>query len=174
MTDDTNKVPYIQCLKHTGKKVYGIWLIILGVISVIIGLGLVITIAWQQINDGFKYIGNCLGYIWNGVGYILSTISSLFCSIPWYWWVGIGVIIGPSILVAIYCALKHFNITSGDITGCVLLITIIVSYIGAFNFLIKLFFIKTGDFSDIACGCISLMWLAIAGACLSVDVGDTR
>ena len=103
MTADKEKIPYIECLYRTGKTVYKWWFITLAVIGVIVGLGFVITSAWNQIVDGFNYIFSICSAIGGFIVYVLSMLAV----IPWYWWIGIGVVAGPLLIVAVYCALKR-------------------------------------------------------------------
>jgi len=125
MTDE--KIPYIQCLYHTGKKVYKYWLAGLALIGIIIGLYFIIVSQWKQ-------ICNLLTAIENFFDFRFNIIWSFICTVPWYWWVAIGVIAGPFILVAIWCALKHFNIDAIDILiWCVSAIAVC----GFINFILK-------------------------------------
>jgi len=151
---DNEKVPYIQCLYHTGKKVYKYWLATLAVIGVIIGFYFVIVSQWKQIENGLTTISNALNYI----GYVLSTslnnIWSLACAVPWYWWVLAGVTIGPIILVAIWCALKHFNVDTGVF---IVVVLCLVAAWGIFNFIDCLLHNKVNE-SIMIVGILSTIW----------------
>jgi hypothetical protein len=168
MTEE--KVTYIQCLKHTGKKVYKYWFPALAVIGVAIGLGLVISSAWQQINDGFKYIWNGLDFIATIIGSAINQILSAAFIIQWYWWVGIGVIVGPFILVAIYCAWKHFNIKSDHVITAVLIIVSIATLWGIWNFMNLIVNMKS-DFGGFIFGAFSLIWWVVIVIVINIDGG---
>jgi hypothetical protein len=170
---DNEKIPYIQCLKHTGKKVYKYWFAALAVIGVVIGLGLVISSAWQQIIDGFKYVERYVEYIWNSLDFIATTIGgainqilSVAFTIPWYWWVGIGVIIGPLILVAIYCALKHFDVVAAIIIICFVTFGSLCGLINCASCIVR----SNIDIFSYITGIFSALWLClIFMACSSGD-----
>ena len=134
MTD--KKPSYIECLYHTSKKVYKYWLAFLAAIGVIIGLWFVISNAWDQIVGGFKYVERGVEYIWGGLDFIATTIGGainqiLFAvfTIQWDWWVGIGVIVGPFILVAIYCVLKRFGFDTDDVGIAIVILTLLLSLV---------------------------------------------
>ena len=161
MTDE--KVPYIKCLCHTGKKVYKYWIATLAVIGVTIGLGIVISTVWKQIVDGCNYVATTIGTALGSIGYILSTASnnawSLLCIIPWYWWVAFGVIAGPFILVAIYCAGKHYNIKIEHVLVAGLIAITVAATWGIYNLVVNI--PHHLDFITFAIGAGSLMWWVI-------------
>lgn len=147
---DNEKIPYIKCLYHTGKKVYKWWAIALLLIGVIIGLGLVVASA-------FGIIISLIGNAW-----------SLACVVPWYWWVLFGVTVGPFILVAIWCALKHFDIEMGEF---VIVILALASVFGVLNFFGNLLFaFREATPIDMIIGVFSLMWLVL----VSITFNPTR
>ena len=155
MTEE--KIPYLQCLYHTGKKVYKWWVIALAVIGIISMIGFIIASAWKQIVDFCTTIGTALGY----VGYVLTThfnnVWLLMCAVPWYWWVAAGVTIGPLILVAIWCALKHYNVNDW------LFITVIIcliTFVGIINLVFN-FLCRTLNNINIFFGIFSLAWWII-------------
>jgi len=154
---DNEKVPYMQCLYRTGKKVYKYWLATLAVIGVIIGLYFVIASQWKQIENGLTTISNALNYI----GYLLATslnnIWSLACAVPWYWWVLAGVTIGPLILVAIWCALKHFNV---DPIIFIIVVICLAAAWGIFNFIECILHHKVNELT-ILTGIFSIVWWSI-------------
>lgn len=147
MTDE--KVPYLQCLYHTGKKVYKCWLLALGLIAVIIAIGLIISKLWKQICDVSNYVGSCIGIIYD-------TISMVVSSIPWYWWIAIGVIVGPMVLVAIYCALKRYGVYICLFVIIVITIASILEIIITANHYINHNF---NIFDDMFFGIFSTLWL---------------
>lgn len=161
MTDE--KIPYIQCLLHTGKKVYKYWLIALAAVGVIIGCGWGIVSIWKQITDFASVVGNVL----SSIGYILSTLFNnawmLALSVPWYWWVIMGVIAGPFILVVIWCALKHFDVKGDDISVAIIILVSFMAIRGLYNLIIKATLLTPLDF---AFGTGSIVWLACIVASL--------
>ncbi len=161
---DNEKIPYLQCLYHTGKKVYKYWLATLAVIGVVIALGLIVSRMWKQIVDCATTIGNAFGY----VGYIIINLFTnawvMVCTIPWYWCVSAGVIIGPLVLVAIWCALKHFNI---DIILFTMIVITIASMLGVFNFFVSSVASHLNVIDVILLVC-SITWMMILAAmCLA-------
>lgn len=163
---DNEKVPYLQCLYHTGKKVYKYWVAVLVVIGVIIGLGLLVATAWKQIeNGGLTAISNALGYVGSIIISLFSNAWSLACGIPWYWWVLIGVTIGPLILVAVWCALRHFNVGNGTI---VVVTVTIASLFGICNFVSALINMRLNTL-DIIIGFFSMFWIMVVFVCLADD-----
>jgi len=160
MTDE--KIPYIQCLYHTGKKVYKYWLAGLAVIGVIIGLYFIIVSQWKQ-------ICNLLTATENFFDFRFNIIWSFVCTVPWYWWVAIGVIAGPFILVAIWCALKHFDVKENDVLACVVIVITIVTVWGVFNLLVNIMKLNMFDFFF---GLFSCVWLGIWVIILT-GTGDT-
>jgi hypothetical protein len=178
MTAD-KKLSYIECLYHTSKKVYKYWLAFLAAIGVIIGLWFVISNAWDQIVEGYKYIVNSEKYIFDGLGYILSIIGETFnqvwaivCGIQWYWWVLIGAITVPLILVAIYCALKRFGFVFDrvDIVIVIIVVITILSALGMVDLIGNLLLHNTVNQFDVLVGGFSCMWwLAILCALAVTD-----
>ena len=159
---DNEKVPYIQCLCHTGKKVYKYWLIALAAIGVIIGLGWGIVSVWKQITEVMSAVGNAL----NSIGYVLSTtfnnVWSLLCIVPWYWWVVFGVIAGPFILVTIYCAGRHYNVKGNDVLIFVVIITSSIAPLcGIFNCCDHAIKLTASLFDLIICVFSFLWWVMI-------------
>jgi hypothetical protein len=168
MTDE--KIPYIQCLYHTGKKVYKYWLAGLAIIGVMIGLYFIVASQWKQIVDFATTIGNILC----SIGYVLTSLFnnvwSLLCAVPWYWWVAIGVIAGPFILVAIWCALKHFDVKGDDIFLAIICIVSIVTLWGIINLVLKILTQSLYPF-DFFFGIFSIVWWALLGIALDSN-GD--
>lgn len=166
MTDE--KILYIKCLCHTGKKVYKYWIATLAVIGVIIGLGFVISSAWKQISDGYNYIAITIGTALGSIGYVLSTtfnnVWSLLCIVPWYWWVVFGVIAGPFILVAIYCAGKHYGVKGFDVFIFIVILTI-VAFWGIINFAIHCSQ-RSGDAASLVGVICSIVWLLYGMGCV--------
>ena len=132
MTED--KTPYIQCLYHTGKKVYKYWIAILAAIGVLIGIGYVVLSAWKLIVDGYNYFITTIIHIVYVLTNLFNNAWSIACSVAWYWWVIIGVIVGPFILVVIWCALKRYNVKNDDIISLILSLVTIVTGVGILNF----------------------------------------
>jgi hypothetical protein len=152
---DNEKIPYLQCLYHTGKKVYKYWIEALAVIGIASMIGLIVASAWKQIIGFATTIRDALGSIGCVLATYFNNIQTLICTVPWYWWVAAGVIIGPFILVAIYCALKHFDI---DIEIFSVVIITILSITGLLNFCLKLFYL---NIFDSIIGAASMLWLLI-------------
>ncbi len=167
----SEKISYLQCLKHTGKKVYKYWFIALGINGVLIGLGLVVSSAWQQIVNGFKYIGNGIGYVLSTIGSFVNSITTICCSISWYWWVGIGIIAGPLVLVAIYCALKHYNISIGEF---LFVIITIAALIKACIFIWSIISLQLISNIDFVIGLTSCVWCVCVCFILNVLEGDNN
>lgn len=170
---ENKKNPYLQCLYHTGKKVYKYWLAALAVIGVIIGFYFVVASAWKQIENGLNTIVTALGYVGSIIILLFSNAWSLACSVPWYWWVAVGITIGPFILVAIWCALKHYNVEMNTF----LTITTITSVIGAGNFIYKSFYMSHFlNEIDVIVGTLSIMWLTfitIITTIFIMNIGDS-
>ena len=167
---DNEKVPYIQCLCHTGKKVYKYWLIALAAIGVIIGCGWGIIQAWKQITDFVSAVGNVL----NSIGYVLFTLLNnvwmLVLSVPWYLWLITGAIAGPFILVAIYCAVKHYGVKGVDVFIFIVILIMIVAFWGIINFVIH-FSQRSVDTVSLVGAICSVAWLCAMGCAIGC-LGD--
>ena len=158
---DNKKVPYLQCLYHTGTKVYKYWLAALAVIGVLIGLYFVVASAWKQIVDFYTTVGTALGYVGSIIVSLVGNAWSLACAVPWYWWVAAGVTIGPLILVAIWCALKHYNVDIITILhgGVVLLSLSTLINICRFVCVFVIFYPSyIPSLGDGFCALLSLLW----------------
>jgi hypothetical protein len=130
---DSEKVPYLQCLYHTGKNVYKYWLAALGVAALVTAIGMIVYKLWDGIAEGFNYLMGGAQYISNCIGNAIIYAWVLACTVPWYLWILAGVIVGPFILVAIYCAGKHYNIKSKHVGLIVICITVVGTLCGMFN-----------------------------------------
>ena len=160
MTADKEKIPYIECLYRTGKIVYKWWFITLAAIGVIAGLGFVILSAWSQIVDGFNYISKSVFGIYSAISGCIGYVLSILGTIPWYWWVGIGVVAGPLLIVAVYCALKRIEFRYiPEILFCC---SIVLSLYFVCNLVYETMTMKVDRFGVFA-AMLSAAWLFIVG-----------
>jgi len=155
MVVTSEKVPYTQCLYHTSKVVYKYWVCALATIGVIIGLGVVVSSSWQQIVDGFKYVSN-----------IFNQTLSIAYTIPWYWWVAIGAVIGPFGIAAIYCAWKRMGENNHLIAMIIAIATITCcAFIFCINVVIDLANNTIRTPTEIIIACFCVVWLLLILVC---------
>jgi hypothetical protein len=160
MTADKEKIPYIECLYRTGKIVYKWWFITLAAIGVIAGLGFVILSAWSQIVDGFNYIAKSVFGIYSSIDGCIGYVLSILGAIPWYWWVGIGVVAGPLLIVAVYCALKRLDTCTIDLILFGIVVGITIASIVVLLYIInKIFYGLLLNIGECSIGILSLLWL---------------
>ena len=174
MTEE--KVPYLQCLYHTGKTVYKYWFAGLGIAALLIAIGLIINKLWDSIIEAFGYVVKSVEFIWNSfdnaaliIGAFLNNLWIWASAIPWYWWVAFCVTVGPIIIVAIYCALKRCGVKWADIGIMILTALVILACCcGILNLIIKGY---TSNFGGVVLAALSTTFFILIICVLGVDNG---
>ena len=103
MTTD-ERTPYLKCLIHETKKVYKKWLILVGAIGAVLGVGYVLWAGRDEILRGFEQIGN-----W------FASVRAALSSVPWWLWVLIGIFVAPVVYAAVKCLLMRRSIENSRV-----------------------------------------------------------